>query len=116
MYLPRTVPACMHCKKKTVFCYTPISVSQVVSYHTPPHFMRVFILRVHSVCELGSPYSCNSKPFIWEIHVALYCKNMGVLLRCVTGSIILHSSSFHEIFYSNGNNSGYKGVLYHITL
>ena len=35
-------------------------------------------------------------------------KKTGVLLqtsRCVTGSIILHSSSFHDGFYINKNNS-----------
>ena len=71
-------------------------MSQVVSYHTPPHFMRVFILIVHSVCVSWGVHSCNSKHLF--TYVALYCKKMGVLLKCVTGSIILHSSSFHEIF------------------
>ena len=28
----------LHCKK-WVFCYTPLGVSQVVSYYTPPHSM-----------------------------------------------------------------------------
>ena len=27
-----------------VFCYTPLGVSQLVSYYTPPHSMTVFIL------------------------------------------------------------------------
>ena len=74
-----------HCKKR-VFCYTPLGVSQVVSY-TPLHSMRVFTLTVFTVFydtdrELGSPklqlYSINSPQFI---NVAIYCTHLKVCHR-----------------------------------
>ena len=39
----------------------------------------------------------------------LYC-SVAHLYRCVTGSIILHSSSFHDGFYINKNNSTYSAI------